>query len=71
MISLEVDMSNIEQLLSSIPIHRSIEPQYYDAVYKFFKSLEMDGLSLEENIFYLKKNTLPEVHHYQLLLIYT
>ena len=67
MIFIEVDMSNIEHLLSSIPIHKSIEPQYYDAVYKFFKSLETDGLSLEENLFYLKKLCIPEyIHTFQI-----
>lgn len=53
-------MSDIDQLLSSIPIHKSIEPQYFDAVYKFFKSLETDGISLKESLFYLKKLCIPE-----------
>lgn len=53
-------MSDLNQLMSSIPIHKNIEPQYFDAVYKFFKSLETDGISLKEPLFYLKKLCVPE-----------
>ncbi len=56
-------MTHIEQLLTSLSIQESLEPHYYASVYKFLKSLDLDALSFEKNLFYIKKLCIPEYIH--------
>ena len=51
----------ISSLLHTLKITEILEPHYYSSVYKFFKSLEDQGVIFkEEDVFYIQKLLVPE-----------
>ena len=51
----------ISSILASLHIHEKDAPHYYHSVYKFFKSLEDQGVQIkEEDVFYVHKLLIPE-----------
>ena len=52
---------NIATILNDLNIHEFSQPHYYQAVYKFFKSLEDQDIQFkEDDLFYIKKLLIPE-----------